>query len=62
MICYIAGTYDKNTKTGGSNGSTMRFAPESEHGANAGLGLPRDLLETKIKSKFPQITTAVSFV
>ena len=37
--------YDKETGTGGSNGSTMRFAPESEHGANAGLHIARDFLE-----------------
>ena len=40
-----AGRYDKETKTGGSNGSTMRFAPERDHGANAGLKAARDFLE-----------------
>lgn len=37
LAWHASGTYDKHTKTGGSNGATMRFAPESEHGANAGL-------------------------
>lgn len=33
----------------------MRFAPESDHGANAGLKVARDFLEP-IKAKFPWIT------
>lgn len=37
--------YDKETGTGGSNGATMRFAPEGDHGANAGLKAARDFLE-----------------
>jgi len=37
--------YDKETGTGGSNGATMRFQPEGEHGANAGLLAARDFLE-----------------
>lgn len=37
--------YDKETNTGGSNGATMRFAPEGDHGANAGLKAARDFLE-----------------
>lgn len=36
--------------TGGSNGATMRFAPESDHGANAGLDIARNFLEP-VKSK-----------
>lgn len=39
------GSYDKETGTGGSNGATMRFAPEGDHGANAGLKAARDFLE-----------------
>jgi catalase (peroxidase I) len=31
------GTYDSKDGSGGSNGATMRFAPESTDGANAGL-------------------------
>lgn len=42
---HASGTYDTETKTGGSNGATMRFAPEGDHGANAGLKAARDFLE-----------------
>lgn len=38
-------SYDKETGTGGSNGATMRFDPEKDHGANAGLAAARDFLE-----------------
>lgn len=38
-------SYDKETGTGGSNGATMRFAPEGDHGANAGLKAARDFVE-----------------
>lgn len=43
------------SKTGGSNGGTMRYAPESTDGANAGLHLARDFLEP-VKKQFPWIT------
>lgn len=55
LAWHASGTYDKDTKTGGSNGATMRFAPESEHGANAGLKVARDFLEP-VKQKFPWIS------
>ncbi|KAL4796736.1 putative cytochrome c peroxidase Ccp1 [Aspergillus venezuelensis] len=55
LAWHASGTYDKETGTGGSNGATMRFAPESDHGANAGLKYARDFLEP-IKAKFPWIT------
>ena len=55
LAWHAAGTYDKETKTGGSNGATMRFKPESAHGANAGLAVARDLLE-QVKQKFPKIS------
>jgi cytochrome c peroxidase len=45
LAWHTSGTYDKETGTGGSNGATMRFAPESDHGANAGLKAARDFLE-----------------
>jgi len=45
LAWHCSGTYDKETGTGGSNGATMRFAPESDHGANAGLSAARDFLE-----------------
>lgn len=50
LAWHAAGTYDKGSGTGGSNGATMRYAPESEHGANAGLAVARALLEP-IKAK-----------
>jgi cytochrome c peroxidase len=28
LAWHAAGTYDKESKTGGSNGATMRFSPE----------------------------------
>jgi len=52
---HASGTWDKESKTGGSNGATMRFGPEGGHGANAGLPVARDLME-KIKQKHPWIT------
>ncbi len=52
---HASGTYDAETNTGGSNGATMRFAPEGEHGANSGLKNARDFLEP-IKAQFPWIT------
>lgn len=55
LAWHCSGTYDKETGTGGSNGATMRFAPESDHGANAGLKHARDFLEP-VKQKFPWIT------
>ena len=44
LAWHASGTYDKETGTGGSNGATMRFAPEGDHGANAGLVAARDFL------------------
>jgi hypothetical protein len=38
--------------TGGSNGATMRFAPECNHGANKGLAIAREALEP-IKAAHP---------
>ncbi|KAJ0121443.1 cytochrome c peroxidase [Diaporthe amygdali] len=55
LAWHASGTYDKETGTGGSNGATMRFAPEGDHGANAGLKHARDFLEP-VKAKFPWIT------
>ncbi|KAG0151284.1 hypothetical protein CROQUDRAFT_651514 [Cronartium quercuum f. sp. fusiforme G11] len=54
LAWHASGTYDKESKTGGSNGATMRFAPESDHGANAGLGVARDLLEAIYKKYGPK--------
>ena len=55
LAWHCSGTYDAATNTGGSNGATMRFAPEGDHGANAGLKAARDFLEP-VKAKFPWIT------
>ncbi|KOS21196.1 Cytochrome c peroxidase [Escovopsis weberi] len=55
LAWHASGTYCKETGTGGSNGATMRFAPESNHGANAGLIAARDFLEP-VKAKFPWIS------
>ncbi|KAK1222048.1 heme peroxidase [Marasmius sp. AFHP31] len=55
LAWHSSGTYDKDTKTGGSNYATMRFQPESLHGANAGLNVARDLME-KVKQEFPWIS------
>lgn len=57
LAWHTSGTYDKATGTGGSNGATMRFAPESAWGANAGLKVARDLLEP-VKKKFGWISYA----
>ena len=45
LAWHASGTYSAADQTGGSDGATMRFAPESEDGANAGLGIERDVLE-----------------
>ncbi|OLL26978.1 Cytochrome c peroxidase, mitochondrial [Neolecta irregularis DAH-3] len=55
LAWHASGTYDKETGTGGSNGATMRFAPESDHGANAGLKVARDIMES-IHKRFPWIS------
>ncbi|USW58572.1 Putative hem peroxidase [Septoria linicola] len=52
---HASGTYDAETGTGGSNGATMRFAPERDHGANAGLVIAQRFLES-IHEQFPWIT------
>jgi len=57
LAWHASGTYCKNTKTGGSNGAGMRFAPESNWDANAGLDVARDWCEP-IKEKFPEISYA----
>lgn len=57
LAWHCAGSYDKNDGTGGSNGATMRFSPEADHGGNAGLGIARDLLEP-VKAKYPNLSYA----
>lgn len=57
LAWHSAGTYDKKTKKGGSEGAGMRFPEEGGWGANAGLDVARAKLEP-IKAKFPGITYA----
>jgi cytochrome c peroxidase len=55
LAWHASGTYDKDSKTGGSNYATMRFEPEAIHGANVGLNIARELME-KVKQEFPWIS------
>lgn len=55
LAWHASGTYDKESGTGGSDGATMRFSPESEYGANAGLHVARTALEP-VKKLFPRIS------
>lgn len=57
LAWHASGTYSKHDHTGGSNGAGMRYAPESEWGANAGLHSARAFLEP-IKAKYPGISYA----
>jgi len=57
LAWHASGTYDKKSGTGGSNGATMRFPPESSDGANAGLHVARSALDS-IKKKFPGLSHA----
>jgi len=56
LAWHAAGTYDKASGTGGNKG-TMRYSPEKEHGANAGLEIARGLLEP-VKASNPGISYA----
>ncbi|KAJ3187909.1 cytochrome c peroxidase [Gaertneriomyces sp. JEL0708] len=57
LAWHASGTYDKHSRTGGSNGATMRFNPEAQDGANAGLEHARAFLEP-VKQKHPWISYA----
>ncbi|KAJ3343584.1 L-ascorbate peroxidase 3 [Gonapodya sp. JEL0774] len=57
LAWHASGTYDKKARNGGSDGATMRFAPESTDGANAGLAHAREKLE-KVKAAHPWISYA----
>jgi catalase (peroxidase I) len=54
---HASGTYDKRDGSGGSNGATMRFQPEHDDPANAGLFIIHDLL-LKVKTEFPRFSFA----
>lgn len=51
-----AGTYNKENKTGGPNGS-IRHDTEFSHGANTGLDTARKNIEN-VKSQFPNVSYA----
>ncbi|KAJ3277769.1 hypothetical protein HDU79_002172, partial [Rhizoclosmatium sp. JEL0117] len=57
LAWHSAGTFSGLDGSGGSNGATMRFAPESTDPANAGLDIARAFLEP-IKQKHPWISYA----
>jgi len=61
LAWHCSGTYCKSSGNGGSDGATMRFCPEAQHGGNAGLGTARDLLE-QIKKKHPGVTYADLYI
>ncbi|KAJ9189575.1 hypothetical protein P3X46_000849 [Hevea brasiliensis] len=56
LAWHDAGTYDKNIKTGGPNGS-IRNEEEYTHGSNNGLKIAIDFCE-EVKAKHPKITYA----
>ncbi|KAI9442546.1 heme peroxidase [Lactarius indigo] len=51
LAWHSAGTFDKESKTGGSNYATMRFDSEASHNANNGLHIARALVE-EVKKEF----------
>jgi len=57
LAWHASGTYDVTSKTGGSDGATMRFTPEANHKANAGLDVARSLLNP-IQAKYPTLPHA----
>jgi len=59
LAWHSCGSYSKSGLNGfgGSNGATMRFCPEINHGGNAGLYKAQKWLE-KIKEKHPDISYA----
>jgi len=61
LAWHCAGTYCKDAQNGGSDGATMRFQPESDHGGNAGLQHARALLEP-LKKEFPNISYADLYI
>lgn len=57
LAWHCSGSYSKVDGSGGSNGARMRFDPEANWGANAGLKVARDALEP-VKAKHPEISYA----
>lgn len=60
LAWHCSGTYSIHDGSGGSNGAMMRFEPEANWGANAGLNVARDALEP-VKAQFPQMSYADLF-
>lgn len=54
---HCAGTYSRADNSGGSNGGRIRFSPEKNWGANAGLTVAMDALEP-VKAAHPTISYA----
>ncbi|XP_063710537.1 uncharacterized protein LOC134839058 isoform X2 [Symsagittifera roscoffensis] len=61
LAWHSCGTWCKHTKTGGSDGGTMRFKTEGGHGANAGLHTARARLEP-LMEKYPGLSHADLYV
>jgi len=61
LAWHCSGTWCQSALNGGSDGATMRFAPECNHGGNAGLGIARDLLEP-IKKRHPNVSYADLYI
>lgn len=61
LAWHCSGSYSKADHTGGTEGACMRFAPEANHGGNAGLNVARDLLEP-IYRAHPEMTHADLYV
>lgn len=57
LAWHASGTYDRMSKTGGSNGGTIRFKEELSHGANAGLATATSWLEP-VHAKHPDVSFA----
>ena len=58
LAWHASGTYDAaHEPRGGSNGATMRFAPEIDDPANAGLTIAQDLSQP-VQRAFPDLSTA----
>jgi len=57
LAWHASGTFERSSMTGGSDGATMRFEPEAADPANAGLSIPRDLLQN-VHQKYPDVSLA----
>jgi len=57
LAWHAAGTFDVKDGSGGTNGATMVFEPESSDPANAGLHIVRSML-MPVKANHPEISVA----